>query len=145
MVFPYQHPRGRYHLSFLGAQQACKEQDSTVATVTQLFQSWKEGMNWCNAGWLADGTVQYPITQSREPCGGARLAPGVRHYDRFHLYPNHYDVFCFSSLLQGEAKQKVMRGQQGHREAKVILSGHFLMCNCVFLTVTCQDAHTDKD
>ncbi|XP_035764982.1 hyaluronan and proteoglycan link protein 3-like [Neolamprologus brichardi] len=101
VVFPYQHPHGRYHLSFLGAQQACKEQDSTVATITQLFQSWKEGMNWCNAGWLADGTVQYPISQSREPCGGARLAPGVRRYDRLHLYPNHYDVFCFSSLLQG--------------------------------------------
>uniref|UniRef100_A0A3Q0SV23 Hyaluronan and proteoglycan link protein 3 n=1 Tax=Amphilophus citrinellus TaxID=61819 RepID=A0A3Q0SV23_AMPCI len=102
VVFPYQHPRGRYHLSFLGAQQACEEQDSTLATFTQLFRSWKEGLNWCNAGWLADGTVQYPMTRPRESCGGARLPPGVRHYGRQHLYPNRYDVFCFSSLLQGK-------------------------------------------
>ncbi|KAM7405858.1 hypothetical protein PAMP_000278 [Pampus punctatissimus] len=101
VVFPYQHPRGRYHLSFLDAQRACEEQDSTLATFTQLFQSWKEGLNWCNAGWLADGTVQYPITQPRVPCGGHGLGPGVRSYGRRQLHL-HHDVFCFSSLLQGK-------------------------------------------
>ncbi|KAE8297529.1 Hyaluronan and proteoglycan link protein 3 Precursor [Larimichthys crocea] len=90
VVFPYQHPRGHYHLSFLGAQQACKEQDSTLATFTQLFQSWKEGLNWCNAGWLADGTVQYPITRPRVPCGGHSLAPGVRSYGRRHRHLHRY-------------------------------------------------------
>uniref|UniRef100_A0A8C9ZWC7 Hyaluronan and proteoglycan link protein 3 n=1 Tax=Sander lucioperca TaxID=283035 RepID=A0A8C9ZWC7_SANLU len=85
VVFPYQHPRGHYHLSFLG-----------------LFQSWKEGLNWCNAGWLADGTVQYPITQPRVPCGGHGLAPGVRSYGRRHLHLHRYDVFCFSSSLRGK-------------------------------------------
>ncbi|XP_041843825.1 hyaluronan and proteoglycan link protein 3-like [Melanotaenia boesemani] len=102
VVFPYQHPRGRYHLSFLGAQQVCEEQDSTLATFTQLFQSWKEGLNWCNAGWLADGTVQYPITQPRVPCGGHSLAPGVRSYGRRHLKLHRYDVFCFSSSIRGK-------------------------------------------
>ncbi|XP_068580412.1 hyaluronan and proteoglycan link protein 3-like [Cebidichthys violaceus] len=103
VVFPYQHPGGHYHLSFLGAQQACEEQDSTLATFTQLFQSWKEGLNWCNAGWLADGTVQYPITRPRVPCGGHGLAPGVRSYGRRHsLHLHRYDVFCFSSSLRGK-------------------------------------------
>ncbi|XP_075934658.1 hyaluronan and proteoglycan link protein 3-like [Anarhichas minor] len=103
VVFPYQHPGGHYHLSFLGAQQACEEQDSTLATFTQLFQSWKEGLNWCNAGWLADGTVQYPITRPRVPCGGRGLAPGVRSYGRRHsLHLHRYDVFCFSSSLRGK-------------------------------------------
>ncbi|XP_042269453.1 hyaluronan and proteoglycan link protein 3-like [Thunnus maccoyii] len=102
VVFPYQHPRGRYHLSFLGAQQACEEQDSTLATFAQLFQSWKEGLNWCNAGWLADGTVQYPITQPRMPCGGHDLGPGVRSYGRRQLHLHRYDVFCFSSSLRGK-------------------------------------------
>ncbi|XP_044036545.1 hyaluronan and proteoglycan link protein 3-like [Siniperca chuatsi] len=102
VVFPYQHPRGHYHLSFLGAQQACEEQDSTLATFTQLFQSWKEGLNWCNAGWLADGTVQYPITRPRMPCGGHGLAPGVRSYGRRHRHLHRYDVFCFSSSLRGQ-------------------------------------------
>ncbi|KAA8595925.1 hypothetical protein FQN60_011216 [Etheostoma spectabile] len=85
VVFPYQHPQGHYHLSFLGAQQACEEQGSILATFPQLFQSWKEGLNWCNAGWLADGTVQYPITQPRVPCGGHNLAPGKVYY----LQPSH--------------------------------------------------------
>nr|XP_033486359.1 hyaluronan and proteoglycan link protein 3-like [Epinephelus lanceolatus] len=102
VVFPYQHPRGHYQLSFLGAQQACEEQGSTLATFTQLFQSWKEGLNWCSAGWLADGTVQYPITRPRVPCGGHGLAPGVRSYGRRHLQLHHYDVFCFSSSLRGK-------------------------------------------
>ncbi|XP_040900109.1 hyaluronan and proteoglycan link protein 3-like [Toxotes jaculatrix] len=101
VVFPYQHPHGRYHLSFLGAQQVCEEQDSSLATFTQLFQSWKEGLNWCNAGWLSDGTVQYPITRPRVPCGGHGLAPGVRSYGRRHLHLHRYDVFCFSSSLRG--------------------------------------------
>ncbi|GLD55898.1 hyaluronan and proteoglycan link protein 3-like protein [Lates japonicus] len=101
VVFPYQHPQGRYHMSFLGARQVCEEQGSSLATFTQLFQSWKEGLNWCNAGWLADGTVQYPITQPREPCGGHGLAPGVRSYGRRHLHLHRYDVFCFSSSLRG--------------------------------------------
>ncbi|XP_035538065.1 hyaluronan and proteoglycan link protein 3-like [Morone saxatilis] len=102
VVFPYQHPRGQYHLSFLGAQQVCEEQDSTMATFTQLFQAWKEGLNWCNAGWLADGTVQYPITRPRMPCGGHGLAPGVRSYGKRHPHLQRYDVFCFSSSLQGK-------------------------------------------
>lgn len=99
VVFPYQHPRGRYRLSFLGAQQACEEQGATLATLSQLFQSWKEGLNWCNAGWLADGTVRYPITRPRV---GPRLPPGVRSYGKRHLNLHQYDVFCFFSSLRGK-------------------------------------------
>lgn len=102
VVFPYQHPQGRYHLSFQGAQQACAEQESTLASFTQLYESWREGLNWCNAGWLADGTVQYPITQPRVNCGGPGIAPGVRSYGKRHHHQQRYDVFCFSSALPGE-------------------------------------------
>ncbi|KAJ0056473.1 hypothetical protein NL108_008046, partial [Boleophthalmus pectinirostris] len=99
VVFPYQHPLGRYHLSFGGAQQACTEQGATLATFTQLYESWREGLHWCNAGWLADGTVQYPITQPRANCGGPGVAPGVRSYGKRHPHQHQYDVFCFSSAL----------------------------------------------
>ncbi|KAM6943493.1 LOW QUALITY PROTEIN: hyaluronan and proteoglycan link protein 3-like [Xenentodon cancila] len=102
VVFPYQHPCGRYLLSFLEAQRACEEQDSTLASLKQLFQSWKEGLNWCSAGWLADGTVQYPITWPRMPCGGQGLAPGVSSYGKRHLNFHRYDAFCFTSSLRGE-------------------------------------------
>ncbi|XP_056135287.1 hyaluronan and proteoglycan link protein 3-like [Lampris incognitus] len=102
VVFPYQPPHGRYHLNFQGAQQACEEQDSVLATFEQLYQAWKEGLDWCNAGWLADETVQYPITQPRMPCGGHGIAPGVRTYGKRHRHLHYYDVFCFSSSLRGE-------------------------------------------
>ncbi|XP_072321158.1 hyaluronan and proteoglycan link protein 3-like [Eucyclogobius newberryi] len=102
VVFPYQHPQGRYHLSFAGAQQACTEQDATLATFSQLYESWREGLHWCNAGWLADGTVQYPITRPRGNCGGPGVAPGVRSYGKRHRHQHQYDVFCFSSAFSGE-------------------------------------------
>lgn len=102
VVFPYQHHHGYYHLNFLGAKQICAEQDAMLATFTQLLQSWREGLDWCNAGWLADGTVQYPITRPRMPCGGD-LAAGVRSYGRRHRHLHRYDAFCFSSLLPGES------------------------------------------
>ncbi|XP_062327237.1 hyaluronan and proteoglycan link protein 3-like [Osmerus eperlanus] len=102
VVFPYQPPHGRYLLNFQEAQQTCAEQDSILATFEQLFQAWEDGLNWCNAGWLADGTVQYPVTQSREPCGGAGLAPGVRSYGIRHRLLHRFNAFCFSSSLRGK-------------------------------------------
>ncbi|KAJ8343949.1 hypothetical protein SKAU_G00312780 [Synaphobranchus kaupii] len=101
VVFPYQPPGGRYQLNFHDARQACEEQDSALATFEQLFWAWEEGLDWCNAGWLADGTVQYPITLSREPCGGRRLAPGIRSYGLRHRRLHRYDAFCLSSSMTG--------------------------------------------
>uniref|UniRef100_A0A803V378 Hyaluronan and proteoglycan link protein 4 n=1 Tax=Ficedula albicollis TaxID=59894 RepID=A0A803V378_FICAL len=69
VIFPY-HPRlGRYTLNFHEAQQACLEQDGILASHDQLHQAWLEGLDWCNAGWLQDGSVQYPISRPRERCG----------------------------------------------------------------------------
>lgn len=102
MVFPYQPPQGRYQLNFHEAQQACKEQDAVVASFEQLFRAWEEGLDWCNAGWLEDATVQYPITRARQPCGGLGLAPGVRSYGSRHRRLHRYDVFCFAAALKGE-------------------------------------------
>ncbi|XP_077173686.1 hyaluronan and proteoglycan link protein 3 [Paroedura picta] len=101
VVFPYQPHHGRYMLNFHEAKKTCEEQDAVIASFEQLFKSWEEGLDWCNAGWLADGTVQYPITLSREPCGGRGMAPGIRSYGERHKNLHHYDVFCFSSYLKG--------------------------------------------
>uniref|UniRef100_A0A7N5P8U0 Milk fat globule EGF and factor V/VIII domain containing n=1 Tax=Ailuropoda melanoleuca TaxID=9646 RepID=A0A7N5P8U0_AILME len=102
VVFPYQHPRGRYQLSFHEAQRACVEQDAVVASFEQLFRAWEEGLDWCNAGWLQDASVQYPITRVRQPCGGLGLAPGVRSYGPRHHRLHRYDAFCFAPALRGE-------------------------------------------
>lgn len=102
MIFPY-HPRlGRYTLNFHEAQQACLEQDGILASHDQLHQAWLEGMDWCNAGWLEDGSVQYPISRPREECGRKDTPVGVRNYGYRHKESEHYDAFCFTSNLNGE-------------------------------------------
>ncbi|XP_015413191.1 PREDICTED: hyaluronan and proteoglycan link protein 4, partial [Myotis davidii] len=111
VVFPY-HPRGgRYKLTFTEAQRACSEQDGILASAEQLHAAWRDGLDWCNAGWLRDGSVQYPVSQPREPCGGLRGAGGtgvgggasggVRNYGYRHNAEERYDAFCFTSNLPG--------------------------------------------
>ncbi|XP_007906547.1 hyaluronan and proteoglycan link protein 3 [Callorhinchus milii] len=101
VVFPYQPRHGRYQLNFHEAKRACEQQDAMAASFEQLFQAWEEGLDWCNAGWLADGSVQYPITAPREPCGGKDISPGVRSYGQRHKDLHRFDVFCFASTLKG--------------------------------------------
>lgn len=101
VVFPYSSPRGRYHFNFSAARQVCQDQGAALATFEQLFSAWQDGLDWCNAGWLADGTVQYPITEPRDGCGGVALAPGVRSYGRPHRLLNRFDAFCFSASIKG--------------------------------------------
>ncbi|CAN9513324.1 unnamed protein product [Ophioblennius macclurei] len=101
VVFPYSPSIGRYNLNFDDAVQACQDQDAVVATFDQLFEAWKGGLDWCNAGWLNDSTVQYPITKPREPCGGTSSGPGVRSYGRRDKNRGRFDVFCFTAELKG--------------------------------------------
>ncbi|KAK5901817.1 hypothetical protein CesoFtcFv8_007138 [Champsocephalus esox] len=101
VVFPYFSQKGRYLFNFFEAKQSCKDQEATLATFEQLFTAWDEGLDWCNAGWLADGTVQYPITAPRDGCGGDDLAPGLRNYGQRHRLLHHYDAFCFSASVKG--------------------------------------------
>ncbi|KAJ8285549.1 hypothetical protein GJAV_G00028100 [Gymnothorax javanicus] len=101
VVFPYSPRLGRYNLNYHEAEKACQSQDAVVASFDQLYQAWKEGMDWCNAGWLNDGTVQYPINTPRGPCGGNETAPGVRSYGRRDKQNSRYDVFCFTSNFEG--------------------------------------------
>lgn len=101
VVFPYSPRLGRYNLNFQDAETACLEQDAVVASFEQLYGEWRNGMDWCNAGWLNDGTVQYPITKPREPCGGVRTSAGLRNYGRQNKSNSRYDVFCFTASLKG--------------------------------------------
>ncbi|XP_030273800.1 hyaluronan and proteoglycan link protein 1 [Sparus aurata] len=100
VVFPYFTSRGRYSMTFQEAVQACLDQNATVSTYDQLFEAWKGGLDWCNAGWLNDSTVQYPITNPRAPCGGTNSGPGVRNYGRRDKQ-SLFDVFCFASAHKG--------------------------------------------
>ncbi|XP_064494468.1 hyaluronan and proteoglycan link protein 2 isoform X1 [Pseudopipra pipra] len=101
VVFPYQPSNGRYKFNYHEAKRACEQQDSRLATYQQLYKAWTEGLDWCNAGWILDGTVHYPIINSREPCGGRLLLPGVRTYGAKDKQKDRFDAFCFTSALQG--------------------------------------------
>lgn len=118
VIFPY-HPRlGRYTLNFHEAQQACLEQDGILASHDQLHQAWLEGMDWCNAGWLQDGSVQYPISRPREECGRKDTPVGVRNYGYRHKESEHYDAFCFTSNLNGNGS-----GETEARSTQLWLGG----------------------
>ncbi|XP_038125792.1 hyaluronan and proteoglycan link protein 1-like [Cyprinodon tularosa] len=102
VVFPYAPHHGRYNMSFDDAVQACSSQGAVIASFEQLLQAWEDGLDWCNAGWLDDGTVHYPIKKPREPCGGAISSPGIRSYGRRNKQKSRFDVFCFASKLEGQ-------------------------------------------
>ncbi|TTK47640.1 Hyaluronan and proteoglycan link protein 1 [Bagarius yarrelli] len=101
VVFPYFSPHGRYNLNFQDAEKACQDQDAIVASFDQLYDAWRDGLDWCNAGWLSDGSVQYPVVTPREPCGGKNTVPGIRNYGMQDKKKGRFDVFCFTSNFKG--------------------------------------------
>ncbi|XP_017288339.1 aggrecan core protein [Kryptolebias marmoratus] len=102
VVFHYRPITGRYTLTFLEAHQACRSIGAVIASHQQLQAAFEQGLHQCDAGWLRDQTVRYPIVSPRENCAGNLLShPGVRSYG---LRPASelYDVFCYVEHLNGE-------------------------------------------
>uniref|UniRef100_A0A8C9UP86 Neurocan core protein n=1 Tax=Spermophilus dauricus TaxID=99837 RepID=A0A8C9UP86_SPEDA len=102
VVFHYRAARDRYALTFAAAQEACRLSSATIAAPRHLQAAFEDGFDNCDAGWLSDRTVRYPITQSRPGCYGDRSSlPGVRSYGRRD--PQElYDVYCFARELGGK-------------------------------------------
>uniref|UniRef100_A0A8C9B805 Neurocan n=1 Tax=Phocoena sinus TaxID=42100 RepID=A0A8C9B805_PHOSS len=102
VVFHYRAAQDRYSLTFAEAQEACRLNSATIAAPRHLQAAFEDGFDNCDAGWLSDRTVRYPITQSRPGCYGDRSSlPGVRNYGRRD--PRElYDVYCFARELGGE-------------------------------------------
>ncbi|KAM8763634.1 neurocan core protein isoform 3-T3 [Rhynchonycteris naso] len=102
VVFHYRAAQDRYALTFVQAQEACHLSSATIAAPRHLQAAFEDGFDNCDAGWLSDRTVRYPITQSRPGCYGDRSSlPGVRSYGRRD--PRElYDVYCFARELGGE-------------------------------------------
>ncbi|XP_077442173.1 brevican core protein-like [Vanacampus margaritifer] len=101
-VFHYRANTSRYSLDFPAAVEACLSVDAAIATPEQLTAAYHGGLDHCDAGWLADRTVRYPITQPRPGCqGNLESRPGVRTYG-VRLATEKYDVFCYVDKLDGE-------------------------------------------
>nr|XP_054507341.1 brevican core protein isoform X2 [Agelaius phoeniceus] len=102
VVFHYREGSMRYAYTFSEAQEACARIGASIATPEQLYAAYLGGYEQCDAGWIADQTVRYPIQTPREACyGDMNGFPGVRNYGVVDP-EDMYDVYCYAEDLPGE-------------------------------------------
>ncbi|KAM9838221.1 brevican core protein-like [Aulostomus maculatus] len=102
VVFHYRDALGRYVFSFHQAKKACKAIGAKIATPEQLLAAYYDGYEQCDAGWLEDQSVRYPIQVPREGCyGDMDGQPGVRNYGTMDA-EDLYDVYCYVEQMHGE-------------------------------------------
>ncbi|XP_027765765.1 brevican core protein-like [Empidonax traillii] len=102
VVFHYREGSRRYAYTFAEAQEACARIGASIATPEQLYAAYLGGYEQCDAGWIADQTVRYPIQTPREACyGDMNGFPGVRNYGVVDP-EDMYDVYCYAEDLPGE-------------------------------------------
>uniref|UniRef100_A0A673IFM5 Aggrecan core protein n=1 Tax=Sinocyclocheilus rhinocerous TaxID=307959 RepID=A0A673IFM5_9TELE len=102
VAFHYRASSGRYAFDFVEAQLACQSIGAVIASAQQLQAAYESGYHQCDAGWLLDQTVRYPIVSPREKCSGdLEHVPGVRSYG-LRSADERYDVYCYVDKLRGE-------------------------------------------
>lgn len=84
------------NLTFEDAVQACLDDGAEIAKVSHIYSAWKlKGYDRCDAGWLADGSVRYPISRPRKNCSPTEAAVRfVGFPDKMQKFPG---VYCFKA------------------------------------------------
>lgn len=118
VVFHYRSKSSRYSLDFPGAVDACLTAGAAIASPDQLTAAYEDGLDQCDAGWLADQSVRYPITVPRPGCSGdLNSKPGVRAYG-LRDPTEKYDVYCYVDKLQGEVFYPPIREKMTFAQAQ---------------------------
>ncbi|XP_046881637.1 stabilin-1 isoform X2 [Hypomesus transpacificus] len=92
-VFHLRSPAGKYQMNYTEAGAACKAEEATLATFSQMSDAQQLGMHLCVAGWIDGKKVGYPTRFPSVKCGDNHV--GIVLYKEPVVTSSKYDAYCY--------------------------------------------------